>query len=599
MSEITKITTPMIPKENLGNKRPITEQAFESRDPTKVHKSTQDRNVQDREAGGQALREALGRTAVAPLLRGTNDAIQQIQKLVAMLQMGISTSEIITTDPMRELLHSLFVPSDQLLDVLLEQDEAGILFKGEAFDILRDILVKFPDNAAIRDAITNLLKSFEHNVNFDNSVKTILYQCDNLLDYMFSQDRAQFGEYLSNLADMLLPEHGVSLETLEQAGLLDQDGFPILNGIPLRNQDGSIVQQDALVWDEDGLLVPGQEQQKEGIPPKDSQLDPSSQEQISASSNEQVGASSRQDSGNIRHPVTGQPLTEKEVALLEQFRQEDRPLYNDNRLGVSPGEAASVLKNNLLPLLGEVVVKYYQSQSIRDLVMVVVHNIVRVDKGTPSALKEAVNRLVDSLLRVANLNENFGTNLNESLTRSATKAKFAQNQVMEKLSAVISQTLRNPESTPVALRQSENLLLSLLQNQSSMMNVLHFVLPLETPYGPAYAELYLDPDSEERPRGGGEEESLARKIFLSAESDSTGSMEMCFLEAGDRVEFSLWCADGLVDPLRRIKRPLADLMLVHGYTLTGFAVDELVHHHSIVQVFPKLLDRKVGIDVRI
>ena len=110
MAEITKITSPMIPKENLGSSRPVTEQAFHLHHPGKVHKPEQDRDVRDREAGGQALRETLGRTAVVPLLRGTNDVIQQIQKTVAMLQMGIATSDIVATDPMQELLNSLFVP---------------------------------------------------------------------------------------------------------------------------------------------------------------------------------------------------------------------------------------------------------------------------------------------------------------------------------------------------------------------------------------------------------------------------------------------------------------------------------------------------------
>lgn len=542
MAEITKITSPMIPKENLGANRPVTEQAYELNRLDKVNRPVQDKNVQDRDAGGQALREALNRQAVAPLLRGTNDAIQQIQKMVAMLQMGISTSDIVGTEPMKELLRSMFVPTDQLINLLFQQDETAILFKGDAFDVLRDILSKFPDNPSVKEAITNLLKSYEYNVNLDNSVKAILYQCENLLDYMYSKDRDQFGEYLDNLANMLMPEHGPSGAALTALGLLDENGnLKLPLDTPLKNADGTPAQ----------------------------------------------------------NPVTGKPFTEEEIALLEQLRRDSGlPMYADNRLGTDPAEAAKVLKSNLLPLLGEVVVKYYQNESIRDLVMVVVHNVVRVDKGTPGALDDAVNRLVDTLSRVANLHENFGPNLQESLLRSATKAKFAENEVLTKLSTVVSQTLRSPDSSAVALRQAENLLLSLLQNQSSMMNVLHFILPMETDGGRVYAEMYVDPDSDQRPKGGGGEET-ARKIFLSVESEDAGSMEMQFLECDHKVDFAMWCADGLVEPLRRIKRPLADLMLIHGYTLTGFEIDELVHQHSIVQVFPRLLNRKVGIDVRI
>ncbi len=558
MAEITKITTPMLPKENLGTKRPVTEQAFALNDPTKVNKPDQDKNVRERDAGGQALREALGRSAVAPLLRGTNDAIIQIQKMMAMVQMGISTSDIVGSEPMKELLRSMFVPTDQLLALLMEQEGAGVLFKGDAFDVLRDILSKFPENPNVKAAVTNLLKVFEHNVNLDNSVKTILYHCEGLLDYMFTKDRAQFGEYLDNLSATLLPDANAGLfAALREAGLLDSQGNVVVDlDLPLRGPDG----------EPNPIPYPGTDIPAEG------------------------------------GPAAGQPLTAEQIALLEQLRELETglPMFAGTRLGVEPDEAAKLLKGNLLPLLSEIVVKYYQNEKIRDSVMVVVHNIVRVDKGTPGALWDAVGKLTESLMRVANIGENFAANLSQSLQRAAGKAKYAENEIMSKLSAVVSQTLRDPESPPIALRQAENLLMSLLQNQSSVMNVLHFILPAQTDDGLVYSEMYVDPDSEERPRGGGGgDDERARKIFLSVESEGAGSMELQFLESGERVEFAMWCADALVEPLRRVKRPLADLMLLHGFTLTGFSVDELVRHHSIVQVFPKLLDRKVGIDVKI
>ena len=483
MAEITKVTTPMIPRENMGSHRPATDQAFELNNPTRVPTTRNENQVRDRESGGQALRDMLGRTAMAPLLRDGTDTVQQLQKMVSMLQMGISTSEIVNMDPMRELVRSLFVAPEHLANLLIEQDGAASLFKGEPFNILRDILSRFEGNPNVKQSIASLLKTFEFNVNLDNSVKTILFQCENLLDYMFSQDRKQFGSYLDNLAKMLLP-------------------------------------------------------------------------------NREMG-----------EPGAG------------------------SQLGVEPKEAAAILKNNLLPLLGEIVVKYYQSESIRDMVMVVVHNLVRVDKGTPEAMREAVNDLVDTLSRLANLNERFGESLAEALAKSADQVKLAGNEVMEKIATIIANTLRSQEDNPNAIRQAEYLLMSMLQNQNSLMNILHFLLPLNLPGEErVYAEMYVDPDSEEASHG---KEEKGRKIFLAAESERHGPMEICFWENGERVELAIWCSGALVEPLKAIKRPLADVMLYHGYTMATFSVEELSRPHSIIQVFPKLLDRKVGIDVKI
>ncbi len=500
MAEITKVTSPLIPRENVGTKnRPVTEQAFELNNPNKVNKPQNDNKAMDREASGYPLRENMGSQMVQSLLRNSNDLMYNVQKMVAFLQLGISTSDLMQDAHVKQLLNQIFTNPEQIMEALKQQDESSVLFKGQTFDVLRDILTRFPESAKVKDAVIHLLKTFEQNVNTKYSVKTILYNCNNILDYMFSKDREQFASYLDGLAEMLLPQKS-------ETTLVDEDGNPI-----------------------------------------------SQQNQTSQGGSEVLGIEQR--------------------------------------------EAATVLKNNLLPLLGEIVVKYHQNEKIRDIVMVVVHNIVRVDKGTPEALKDAVDELVNELRKVANLPENFQNNLMDAIGKSATHAKSAQNEVLEKLASVISETLHSTTTSPPALRQAENLLLSLLQNQNSMMNVLHFMLPMQTDDDRIFAELYVDPDSDEHKKG--KEEANSRKIFLTAESENHGTFEFCFWESSERVDFTLWCPQVLVGPLTNMRRMVGDLMQAHGYTMTNYQVQEFLRPQSVAEVFPKLLHRKVGIDVRI
>jgi hypothetical protein len=71
------------------------------------------------------------------------------------------------------------------------------------------------------------------------------------------------------------------------------------------------------------------------------------------------------------------------------------------------------------------------------------------------------------------------------------------------------------------------------------------------------------------------------------------------LESGERVDFSMWCPERLVGSLSGIKKQLSDVMQLHGYTMNSYQVTELVNAHNIADVFPKLLDRRMGVDVRI
>lgn len=513
MAEILKVTTPLIPKENLGSRnKPVTDQAFDLTDPGKVHKPGEGGRVQDQQGeGSAALRDMAGRETLAPILRSSNEILQIFQKITVMLQMGISTSDVIASPEIRELIDSLFLSPEQLMQAVQEQDAAAVMFKGAAFNLLREILIKFPDQPKVRHAVSQLLKAFENNVNAENSVKTILNTCRNLLDYMFSGDREQFSQYLQGLSELLLSK------------------------------------------------------QKEEPPAQAPQPD----------------STAREEGGAERQPAPEKMAGEASPAAL----------------GVEHREAAQILKGNLLPLLGEIVVKYNQNERIRDMVMVVVHNTVRVDQGTPESLMESISKLVAELRLVANLPEGFEEYLTNAVLDAKDQVKSAQDQTMSKLASLISETLTSSQTTnPAVLRQTENLLLSLLQNQNSVMDILHFMLPLETQYGKMFAEMYVDPDSDEKV---GRSQDRSRKIFLSFESENLGAFEMCFLETAERVDFFMWCPEILVSGLSSLKRSISDIMQVHGYTMNSYQVAELAAPHSIADVFPRLLNKRMGVDVRI
>lgn len=519
MAEITKVTTPIIPQENVGNKyKPVSDQALDLNDLSKVNRPADEPKLQDRDTSGQALRENLHSAAMQPLLRDTLDVMQAVRKMFTVLQMGISASDIVTSDPIRQLLDEMFVPADKLFEQLQQQERSSVLFKGESFDVLRDVLARFEQNPRVREAIARLLGAFECNLNTQNSIKTILYNCENILDYLFSQDRKQFADYLDGLSEMLLP----------------------------------------------------QEQKPQG-----------------------EGETQQAPAASAGRPEETGPSAE---AKPPEGAQADSPALPGRISAEEQREISQLLKGNLLPLLGEIVVKYHQNERIRDIVMAVVHNIVRVDKGSEEALREAVERLGDELRLVARLPESFERSLLDMLIRDGDRARLTRNEVMARIAGVISETLHSRTASPAALRQAENLLMSMLQNQSSAMDILHFLLPLQTPEGQVFAEMYVDPESDGR-GGAGDEDG--RKVFLSVETPDCGYFEFCFWQKGSRVDFSLWCPQVLVESLSGLRGHLAAVMQMHGFTINRYQVAEMVRPQTIAQVFPGLLERKVGVDVRI
>ncbi|MDL2234378.1 hypothetical protein LJC63_12495 [Ruminococcaceae bacterium OttesenSCG-928-L11] len=650
MAEITKISSPLVPKENVGNRyKPETDQAFELTNTSKVHKTAEDGKVREQQTNSQQLRDSFGRASIAALLKDTNDLTTVIKRLALLIETGVSTSEVMNDPEVKQMLESLYVLPEDVLDTILEQDKSAVLFKGEAFEVLRDLLAKFQDNPKIRDAVANLLKTFEFNVNVKDSLRTVLMNCENILDYMFSKDRTQFSAYLQGLAETLLPEEAAPQETLPQ-GTVPQEaaaqetpqplpGEPLPPGtetaaaVPTQpGQTAAAGQQPPVFYNEDGQPIPDEivrlYYDAEGNP-LTRQTEPMFTDADGNPITPDAPPVFYDADGNpispetMKQMMTGTPVPEQapgQPPPAGEAGQTQQPQQSQQSQQSQPGQAAGqpqqtgqpqteaaaerlpqkeiaqILKSNLLPLLGEIVVKYNQNTRIRDHVMVVVHNTVRVDQGTPEALRAAVNKLVQELRQVANLPENFARNLTESIMEQSRAVKAGGNEVMEKLVEVISETLRSEQSSPSVIRQAETLLMSLLQNQSSMMSVLHYLIPIQTPTEQIMMEMYVDPDYEE---GRENDSKQSRKIFLSFESEAHGAYEMSFLQTEQYVDFQMWCPGALVRGLGGMKRFFADTMQVYGYTMNSFSVQEYLEPQSVVDVFPHLLNRKVGIDVRI
>lgn len=595
MAEITKISTPLVPKENVGNKyKPNTDQAFEITDPSKIHKPAQEGKIFDQRTDSQALRDSMGKAAIASLLKDTNDLANVIKRLALLIETGISTSEVMDDPQMKRMLGSAFVTPDKLMDAVREQDQSAVLFKGEAFDVLRDLLSRFPDNPKIREAVANLLKAFECNVNSQQSVRTILMNCENILDYLFSKDKAQFSDYLDGLTEAILPKqpntgaeltgqtapHQAAENTAagqtQQAGTTDQAEQPAQAGQAPQTEQTSHPPQSG--------QAPQAEQiaQGEQIP------------QSAANPGQPVVVD-----GAVIFEEAGQPVTKPfpggEAASAQASHQVQQQTEAPT---ITPKEVAQLLKGNLLPLLGEIVVKYNQNEKIRDHVMVAVHNTVRVDQGTPEALRIAINKLVRELRQVASLPEDFTRGLTDAIFQNSREAGQVGNQIMEKLVDVINDALRSEQSSPATIRQAETLLMSFLQNQSVIMDVLHFVLPIQIGDDQMIAEMYVDPDSENGGNGNGSGKQ-SRKIFLSFESKVHGAFELSFLESGEYVDFAMWCPGPLVKGLGGMKRSFANMMQTYGYTMNSFSIEEYKRPQSVAEVFPNLLNRRMGIDVRI
>ena len=255
-------------------------------------------------------------------------------------------------------------------------------------------------------------------------------------------------------------------------------------------------------------------------------------------------------------------------------------------------ETLKFLKNEYIPALRQIVQKYNQDQSIRNQVMSIIHNIVRVDKGDIKRLEDSASNLVEELKLLTNLNDKDLVDLKVQLMEKATETKV--NGGDKDIASLISQALDKTE--PVALnRVAQNLLTYLVQSESPVLPISHFILPVDFYGDKTYMEFFVDKDCQER-KGNGKD---SRNIFFTIQSDKHGTFEVDLLARDHFLELSIKCPENLMDSVKDIKSMLREKIEAQGYRLATYQVGAWKEGQSILDKFPKFALRKAGINVKV
>ncbi|MBR0597514.1 hypothetical protein [Sinanaerobacter chloroacetimidivorans] len=275
----------------------------------------------------------------------------------------------------------------------------------------------------------------------------------------------------------------------------------------------------------------------------------------------------------------------------------------------NPKEIRAFLKNEFIPILGGLVRKYQSSEKIHSPVVAIIHHIVRYDKADSARLEEAIYQLGDELKPLTNLTDDdlaemkqqlfeLGREAREKGTREGAEKSFLGNFGVETedtdLPSLLSKALDSAAPTKIT-GVAQNLLMYMLQNESPVMPLMHFIIPFRFLDENTYGEFFVDKDCKER-KG---EANEARNIFFTIQSDKYGNFEVDLLERDKKIDLDIRCPELLISDLKEIRARMKGIIEDQGYRLTSYQVEAYQESQSILQRFPKLAQRKVGFDVKI
>ncbi|NLT48436.1 MAG: hypothetical protein GXX92_08485 [Clostridiales bacterium] len=263
-------------------------------------------------------------------------------------------------------------------------------------------------------------------------------------------------------------------------------------------------------------------------------------------------------------------------------------------------ETIKFLKNEFVPALRGIAVNYPPTDKVQDIIISIIHYIVRYDKGDLQLLEDAFAQFSEELRPLfAHLTDDDIKDMKDALLRGEEQSDKEEIKTVIKkedsdMATLLSKAL--DKSSPAKLSGvAQNLLLYMVQSESPMLPLLHFMIPLRFLDDDTYGEFFIDKECSER-KGDAKQ---ATNIFFTIQSDLYGTFEVDLLARDRNIDLDIKCPQELQRGVKEIKSKLKDLIEAQGYRLMGYQVGEYGESKTILKRFSQLAGRKVGIDVKI
>lgn len=649
MSDLLRVTTPVAPKDynlNTSVKPQAPEQVFDLGNVDYINKT----NERDEQLGEQNLKDQAG--AGLPHIQ---TAISKDPALAAALLKGVlgsNTLSALGAAGNAELLNKvtefaneiLLAPNELMNDIIRQQDEAT-MFSGELWSAVKDMVAELagtPAGEEVSLAVLDFLKAASSSVARDDiitSISTSLRylageaaqsrEIVNLL--MQTADRLSaenFGEVKNDVLalvgylekSLLLSDRTQNLLSLITYNLSRFNGDPsalgdsfqaVLNMAPdaetadklnmlftkfvessrlpadiklaaLRDNPSASAQRSMTMLTErlaeavnGGLENISAEQLSEELSKLTEELGVPD-ENTEAAAEENIPEQAAERTAEQAAERTAEKPDLPEQAAAETAPPKER---------VTVQEGTALLKKMLAPL-------------VPNNMKGALNTLIRDFEKTRD-----LNTLIDRLSVIVNGAEDMdkkiilaqGINLVLTEMAQAQGIQYRPPTTMENMLDFLIKNINDPSLKSLSDMTRPDMIQGLLSAPGVFTPLLHFLVPMNMDGMKAFGELWADPDADRDPATGESDNHL----FLCFEIENAGYFELEVYARGKSVNAALMCPAGTERNYLPIKEMLPELAASCGYNAEKIMIEPLKRKRDLTNIFPKLNERRTGLNVRI
>ncbi|MCI8342673.1 MAG: hypothetical protein HFE62_05605 [Firmicutes bacterium] len=263
-----------------------------------------------------------------------------------------------------------------------------------------------------------------------------------------------------------------------------------------------------------------------------------------------------------------------------------------NLLGENP-ENTQILKKEIVPFLSNYVKQTNDFGKVRDLITMLTLNVAKYENGSYDKLIQSFTKLMsfkdfnsvfsdvgdDVLIRL--LNENGGDNTFSDTFVSIIKKGLSGEAGFE---------------TKTVL---QNVMNSMLVNQSVYMPLQHFIIPADVFGHVMFSEIWVDPDNNDEGSGGYEQSEHGSKLLIKFDIKDLGFFDLIISQRKDKVDIQIFYPDSMTAMEKTIKKDIAEIAEKNGFSAASIFAGKSVRPKTLTEVFRKLNERKNGVNVKI
>jgi len=277
-------------------------------------------------------------------------------------------------------------------------------------------------------------------------------------------------------------------------------------------------------------------------------------------------------------------------ALMGKFREADAE------------KKFPLLKEQTLALLKEVEDSILFTPKQSKVISIIIYNLSRFNDSA-TFFNESAFRLRRKLtaeqqkLFVPLINEFSEQMKSQTFLRQMQGRGTVDSSVMDALIKLVRKEASNEDLAPNEAAKIDKILHSLLSSPCNFTPLLHFIIPVMLDDIRAFAEVWINPESDEKDMPDGV--SSGRHFLLVIEVDGIGRFEAELFSHDRVIDFFLYCPPGYDEKYQGMMDKLPKLLSGLNFRLGQTKLATLENARSLMDVFKSLPYKRVGVDVKI